>query len=255
MFHAGRINRKYLASPTVMILELEISKSPQTFFPGQWVDFVIEKHEWTGGFSIASSPNDLPKMTLAVKKSKAKPSDWIHHGKDSIPGTPLKIKVGGNCFLDPTDDDKPAVFCAGGIGISPVLANYREYLRRRENTKQQMHPKTMFLYSVTTQDELVFGKELLELYHKQEGKYQDEMILTLTKGTQWMPLEEEIFGRDKDSIRIEQRLGRYLKEFLYSAPRESIFYICGPPAMNDEAVSILQQRDIPTDNIRYEKWW
>jgi ferredoxin-NADP reductase len=76
MFHAAKLTRKYLASPTVMIVELNVP-TLASFDPGQWVDFVAPPHDWVGGFSIASPPSDLPQLTLAIKKSRARASRCI----------------------------------------------------------------------------------------------------------------------------------------------------------------------------------
>lgn len=265
IYHAAKITRKYLASPTVMILELNVP-TLTSFLPGQWVDFMAPPHEWIGGFSIASPPSKLPELTLAIKKSKAKASAWVHTESDV--GSDLKVQVGGSCSLQPPsgdDDDKyvdrPVVFCAGGIGISPVLGNYRYLLDRQKKRKADSgnaakpSPSTTFFYSVSTQDELVFWEELIQLHkeqHETNPKSEKRMIFSLTQSDAW---DESLFGTQGKDIGVELRHGRYLSELLESTPPEAIYYICGPPKMNDDAVNFLVAKGVSPSDIRCEKWW
>lgn len=265
MFHAAQLTRKHLVSPSVMLLELNVP-SLQTFHPGQWVDFVVPECDWVGGFSIASSPIILPKVHLAIKKSNAIPSSWVH--RDAVVGAEINVRVGGSCTLKEEENDihKPAIFCAGGIGISPMIGVYRQYLALRRR-KQVNTPQAMFLYSVSSEEELVFGTELLALFNnKSEGtrtrtdhmcEATDRMVFTLTQ-EQWN-LERNVLifgGKDNENTNgIELKTGRILKSFLDDAPKDGTFYICGPPAMNDDAVSHLKEKGITSDRIRYEKWW
>ncbi|CAJ1957965.1 unnamed protein product [Cylindrotheca closterium] len=276
IYHAAKITRKSLASPTVMILELNIPTLTK-FLPGQWVDFMAPPHEWIGGFSIASPPSDLPQLTLAIKNSKAKASTWVH--TESKVGSDLRVQVGGSCTLqrddeehdhDNEDDDKTVVFCAGGIGISPVLGNYR-YLLDQQKKRRSASPgkvaakPTMFLYSVSTQDELVFWEELVQLHKEQQEADQENrsrMIFSLTQSESWddsfLLSSAEASSTEEEDIEetgIELRHGRYLQEFLEFAPEDAIHYICGPPKMNDDAVAFLKAKGVPASNIKCEKWW
>ncbi|KAL3932881.1 MAG: hypothetical protein SGBAC_010641, partial [Bacillariaceae sp.] len=267
IYHAAKITRKFLASPTVMILELNVP-SLSSFLPGQWVDFMAPPHEWIGGFSIASPPSNLPKLTLAIKKSKAQASAWVH--TDSNVGSDLKVQVGGGCSLQRNerdddkaiDDDKPVVFCAGGIGISPVLGNYRYLLhrqkKRRSTSEKAANPTMFFYYSASTQDELVFLEELVQLHEEQQEadpESQNRMVFSLTKSESWdysflSTSSSQASTREHTDIGIELRHGRYMLEFLEAAPKDAIFYICGPPKMNDEAVAFLEAKDVPKTNVQ-----
>jgi ferredoxin-NADP reductase len=104
----------------------------------------------------------------------------------------------------------------------------------------------MFLYSVSTQDELVFADELAELASGSNNSL-DKMIFTLTKSSEWKPTS--------NYRNVELRTGRMMKPFLDAAPTDSTFYLCGPPAMIDDAVSHLETNGVPSSSIRCEKWW
>lgn len=261
MFHSAKIVQKYMASPTVAVLKLH-APTLASFAPGQWVDFVVEPHDWIGGFSIASSPKDLPDVTIAVKRSDHPPATWVHD-KSSLHDS-VKISVGGICILEeegttneassgPQHPRAPAhIFFAGGIGISPILSQYREFLHRRASrTEDQPKSPSMFLYSVSAPNE-----ELVDLARPGCNAGIDKLMFTVTKADGW---GENWYDRatmkDKSYDHVAFRTGRVLTEFLNGAPIDSIFYICGPPSMIDYSVHHLAIRGIPMDRINYEKWW
>mmetsp|Transcript_22174 Transcript_22174/g.54900 ORF Transcript_22174/g.54900 Transcript_22174/m.54900 type:complete len:259 (+) Transcript_22174:170-946(+) len=258
MFHAGKIITRSRISPTVMLLEIE-APSLKSFQPGQWVDFVAKPNEWVGGFSIASSPRDLPKITLAVKKSKDRPATWVHNDEQCSVGFPIEMRVGGNSVLDERLPQRPSVFCAGGIGVSPILSQYREFLFLRDKTNAASGSPdanvtvetapTMFLYTASSTTELVFGSELAELSRHGSQLGHDKMEFALTQN------KESLDSGDIPS-HVTCRTGRVLAEFLNDAPHDANFYICGPPSMIDDAVNHLTNiRAIPQERIYYEKWW
>jgi ferredoxin-NADP reductase len=271
MFHAGKILRRARISPTVMMLDIDVP-SLKSFQPGQWVDFVAKPNDWVGGFSIASSPRDLPKLTLAVKNSSDAPATWVHDDDRSSVGHAVEVRVGGDCVLDESLPLRPSVFCAGGIGVSPILSQYREFLLLREQSKSSSaavpHSSTMFLYTAASAAELVFGDELAELSRQGSEKGHDKMVFALTKQT-WtskvtdststgVAIKEEGMALDGGDIppHIERRTGRVLMEFLDEGPTDADYYICGPPSMIDDAVHHLTSvKQVPAERIKYEKWW
>ena len=244
MFHSGRIIRKFAASPTIVVLDLEIPTLSK-FEPGQWLDFMVPPNKWIGGFSIVSCPKDLPNVTIAVKRSNHPPAEWVH--QQSSVGALVEIQVGGSCTLPDTAEKHQAVFCAGGIGISPILCQYREYIRRRDAAAYGK-ARTYFYYSVKSQDELVFEDELFELTSRNRDL--DRLTVTLTKQTEWKGLTNT-----DDLPNVEFRTGRFLQPFLDMMPLSAVYYICGPRLMLDHAVSQLKNRGVPQEHIRYELWW
>jgi propane monooxygenase reductase subunit len=278
-FQIAKILSRRTASSTVVVLELEIltkqagaaaaanstaSSIPFTFQPGQWVDFVVPPYDWVGGFSMASLPRELPRMQLAVKRSSHAPAQWVHSEESFETGREVHLKVGGNCILNQEKIPSQVVFCAGGIGISPLLSMYRFWTefhqQKRKNNKagvtEPSAASASFFYSVSTEDELVFIDELTELAktnnsHEKSGK-NHELILTLTQQEEWRNLERKSI---LESLGVECRTGRWMKEFLQQADPTSHFYLCGPPAMLDTGVDLLQNRNIDKKHIHFEKWW
>lgn len=270
MFHAGKILRRSRISPTVIILDVDVP-SLATFRPGQWVDFVAKPNGWVGGFSIASSPRDLPRITIAVKNSNDPPATWVHDDERSSVGVPVEVRVGGGCVLDERLPLLPSIFCAGGIGVSPILSQYREFLFLREKTNDGAGVETaptMFLYTVSSASELVFGRELSDLSRQGSEEGHDKMVFALTKETNKCDAisssvpgatkEQGLFVLDDGSVppHVGCRTGRVLTDFLDEIPHVANYYICGPPSMIDDTVHHLTTvRAIPLERIKYEKWW
>ena len=229
----GRILAKRAASRTVTLLDLSIPHLD--YQPGQWLDFTIPSASWIGGFSIASGPDHDEVIQIAVKESNHPPARWVTN--ESKTGDEILVKVGGTCVLSPRGAGARAVFVAGGIGISPMLGLYRHHVA-------EQRPPVEFFYSTSTQDELVFFHDLTQLLRPD-----DALTLTLTQSSGWTSPGSE--------SNIHYQLGRGMTHFLTSTKRKDdvIYYICGPPGMQDEAISTLQQHGVSEDGLVYEKWW
>ena len=95
----------------------------------------------------------------------------------------------------------------------------------------------------------MFGDELIELSRKSDL---DKILFTLTDAdAKWTDVVEN----DPAATHVERRYGRQLQDFLNSAPRHVLYFVCGPPKMIDETVELLKNKGIPDEDIRYEKWW
>lgn len=271
-YHAAKILGRRVVSPTVVVLDLELvlattsspSSSSLTFQAGQWLDVMAPPYKWIGGFSPASIPSDLPKITLAVKESSYAPGKWIHSDESKEIGRTIQIQAGGTSVLDTTNiQTQPVVFCAGGIGISPILSMYRQWseLLQGRNHSQQTEaaaspPSVSFLYSVSNEEELVFQEELMQTAASNKEASENlnqQLIFTLTQQKEWTDIS--LKKRLESQANVQCRTGRFMKEFLQSSDPTSAFYLCGPPAMLDKGVDILQKRGIDDKNIHFERWW
>lgn len=245
MFQKGRIIAKTIGSPTVTILDFAVPRIK--FRPGQWVDFRIPSASWTGGSSITNVPSqDDDNIQIAVKRSYTHaPAQWVTH--ESKVGDEVWVQVGGSCLLHSSEGDE-ACFLAGGIGISPMLGLYRQHAQERPATRAS------FFYSVTTEDELVFRQELEHLMSQRSS---DVCTMTLTQASEWK--EPPQSSRNNNIVHALGRaaMTEYLQQSLLtnSSTKKRIYYVCGPPSMQDEALSILKQAKVPDDQLVYEKWW
>ena len=309
MYHAARIVAKQSASPTVTILRLH-SPSLPTFRPGQWIDFTVPGRDWIGGFSLSSCPTELPLLEIAVKSARHAPAQWVRD--ESNIDDYVQIQVGGSCVLvlssssssSVTALNRPTYFCAGGIGVSPLLSMYRQHVQEREraeqvqtNQKESNHnihnhndrnhenqsrtefPKASFYYSVRHHNEIVYGKELRELAarhgddlnvfvtradsaHNSNGSEEvKDVAIPLTAGTK-ADIVVAAAAATHSANPQNTHCGRErLRHFLEKSTEtvgsnlSPLYYLCGPPSMQDDAIAILQSRGVADNSIIYERWW
>lgn len=232
MYLPGRIVAKRAASPTVTLLDLCVPKLQMQ--PGQWLDFRIPSCDWIGGYSLAKQlPDDV--VQVAVKASNHAPAAWVT--QESKVEDDVLVQVGGTSVLH-ADATAPAVFVAGGIGISPLLALYRQHVCENR-------PRVHFYYSISTQDEFVFEEELVNDLLRPE----DSLTVTLTQSQEWQSSAKK---------NVHQMVGRqHLLPFLNESISSSsnIYYVCGPPSMQDYILERLETQNVPSNRVVYEKWW
>lgn len=132
----------------------------------------------------------------------------------------------------PEDQSRPAVFLAGGIGITPFRSMILE--ATRNNSGQQIY----LFYSNRRVADGAFFDELREL-EKRNPHY--KFIPTLTAADQAWQGETGHINREM--------LARYVRDL-----SEPIYYVAGPAAMTDALKNMLDEAGIISDNIRSEKF-
>ena len=86
-------------------------------------------------------------------------------------GTRVQVQVGGSFFLTEEDMQGPLLFIAGGIGITPLYAMLAHLVQQLPllHLAHAQSPAAYLLYSASTEEELVFKNELLELASSSTG--------------------------------------------------------------------------------------
>ena len=95
------------------------------------------------------------------------------------------------------------------------------------------------LYSASTPSELMFHDELMEIEDR-NNSFRSILTITQPTGEPW-----------------DGRVGRINEATLGDAELDlrSQFFICGPPAMIQDMVALLQKMGVAESNIHYEQWW
>jgi ferredoxin-NADP reductase len=106
--------------PDVMEIDLRLHSDTFSFRPGQWVDFFIPGMEAIGGYSITSTPSQLPTLSLAIKVSRHPPAQWVH--SQARVGMQVHVRSGGNFHWESHAQPPPLLFVAGGIGVTPLYS-------------------------------------------------------------------------------------------------------------------------------------
>jgi predicted ferric reductase len=201
------------------------------FSPGQfaWLKlgdspYTIEEHP----FSFSSSAQDAERIEFGIKEL------------GDFTGNVGKIEVGTTAYVDGphgsfSPDHEPAagyVFFAGGVGITPFISMLRTMADRGDR-----RPVTLF-YGDPTWDGIAFREEIERL----QGLLDLTVVFVLEKPPEGWEGESGFIDAD------------VLKRHLPSSQLDRLHLICGPIPMIDAVEAALQQRGVPMQRIRSERF-
>lgn len=208
-----------------------------TFKAGQFIDITLidppetDAEGNTRGFSIASAPEEDFLMVATRMRDTA--------CKRSLKKIPIGTKVRvegpfGNLVLH-NNMSKPAVFLAGGIGITPVRSILVEAARKK------LPHKIFLFYSNRRPEDTPFLDELTAL-QKQNPNF--KLIATMTEAQKSQAGWKGITGYiDKELL--TRNLG---------GVGNAIYYITGPAAMVKGLQKVLNSTGVDDDDIRLEEF-
>lgn len=182
-----------------------------SFYPGQYLDYELE--EDTRAFTIASSPTE-DFLMLSTKKGMSKFKKALTKLK---PGDTIITSHPAGTFT--LDESTPAVFIAGGVGITPFRSMIKYALDQHLKT-----PITL-IYS-NSDDNFVFKEEL-------EKWRQDLSNLNI------------IYHNSTQN-------GRLAKLSPFPLTLSPIYYLAGSPNFIDNMEKILLKMGVDQTNIRYD---
>jgi len=196
------------------------------FVAGQWmyVNIKVEGTSKMHHFTISASPTEdylefTKKITdhpYSLALDKMKSGDWA------------KINGPYGEFTFP-EQRKKLGFLTGGIGITPMRSMLRFIADKNLDTDVHM------LYANKTAGDIVFREEL-DTIAKEHQNIKVEHVLT--REPEWKGLKGHI-----DAPMIREQITDYA---------ERVFYICGPPAMNEALKRALQELNVKEDQIKLE---
>ncbi|MGC3974078.1 MAG: FAD-dependent oxidoreductase [Nitrospira sp.] len=213
-------------------------KPPEfVFAPGQFVDLTLlhpsetDAEGNTRAFSIASAPHEDTIMVATRLRDTAFKRELQH-----MPiGSTVRMEGPFGRLVLHSDQTRPAVFLAGGIGITP----FRSML---VHAAQQQSPQRLVLfYSNRRPDDAPFLDELQSLQDK-NPRYR--FVGTMTEPA-------------KSSRPWAGETG-YLNATLFSKHlvdiEKPIYYVVGPPGMVVALRTMLREKGIDDSDIRIEKF-
>jgi len=205
------------------------------FRPGQSIDMTLVDPPETDGegntraFSIASPPFEN-QLTVATRM---RDSAFKRVLRNASPGLEVKIESPGGSFTLHKNATKPAVFLAGGIGITPFLS------MARQAAKEKALQRLYLLYSNRRPEDAAFLDILQEL---EKSNPNFKLICTMTDMAKSM---KEWKG--ETGIVDKEMLSRHLTSL-----QGPIYYIAGPPAMVGGVRKMLVAANVDEDDIRTE---
>lgn len=208
-----------------------------TFKAGQFLDMTLPDPPETDAegntrtFSIASAPHEDTIMVATRMRDTA-----FKRVLKTMPlGTTVKIEGPSGDLTLHDNGERPAVFLAGGIGITPFRSIVFWAARERL-------PHRMFLFYSNRRPEDAPFLEELQALEKENPNY--SLIATMTEMKKsHRPWQGESTVINKDM------LSKYLK----SSP-PPIYYIAGPPGMVKGVHAMLNQAGVKDADVRAEEF-
>ncbi len=194
-----------------------------TFSPGQATEIAINKNGWQNEprpFTFTSLQGD-PYLEFIIKT-------YPEH--DGATDKLLDVNKGDELILHEVFGELTwkgdGLFIAGGAGITPFLAMFREL------AKSNQHGNSSLIYANKTSKDIILKEELE----------------TLFKGRVHHILSEEKTKEFDHGLISEDIIKPYL------ADNEKRVYVCGPPAMMEAVEKLLKDMGLSQEQIITEAW-
>jgi ferredoxin-NADP reductase len=197
------------------------------FTPGQATDVALDRDGWreeARPFTFTSLP-DAPTLEFVVKSYPADHPD--HSGMTARiatlePGERLLLGDPWGAIQDRGTEPHPGVFIAGGAGVTPFIG----ILLARQSRLGTAGGATL-LFSNATEADII-------LRETWEGMSGLDARFTVTEA-------------DAPGLRRGMIDGAFLDAEL--ATFDDVFYVCGPPPMEEAVTDALKARGVPDERI------
>jgi len=229
------VDRQRIARDT-MAFWFDTNGAHYEFGAGQHADFVFA--HWCTGcegdnsrtFSLANSPHDKEPIMIAMRMRKTAFKTAL---KAAALGTKFSVSRPRGSFTLHKDITRPAVFLAGGIGITPI----RSILQSA--TQERLPHKLYLFYANREAGDAAFIEQLQSLA-TQNSNFALVPTVTGDKTLAW-PYEKGHINREM--------LTRHLLGL-----HEPIYYIAGPSGMVTAMSELLKSSGVNEDDIRTEEF-
>lgn len=247
-FKPFQVFRKQIESELITsfyLIPVDRIKLP-IFKPGQYITVRFKTSDGLSttmrNYSLSDKPNQ-DWFRISVKREMGSfdqtpggyVSNFLH---DSVEiGSIIEVAPPcGEFFLDMTDNsNRPLVFLAGGVGITPIFSMLLCALENMPNRKIAL------IHGSLNENTQAFRKDLLDLMQKYPNlkvhfRYSEQ------------PKTIETLQRDNASMGfIDARL---IESVI--ADRDADYYFCGPQPFMGSIYQILQEWQVPPSQIHFE---
>lgn len=227
-------NKKYIikeiiyVTPMVTTIKIDLNWD---FKPGQFGFISVkldDKWQPWHPFSISTSPENNF-ISFTIKNL----GDFTSRINELNVGDKVRVDLAYGGFSTAYFNDSRYVFIAGGVGITPIFSN----ISALYNSKSQV--KVVLLYSLNTEDEIIFREEL-ELMFKDRPDWDLKYVITFQRN--WVGYKGFISSKN-------------IKE-LCNNDFNGTFFLCGPLPMVSSLKKYLKsigkrRKDIRTEEFKF----
>ena len=207
------------------------------FTAGQYITIKkeIDGEELRRSYSICSTPNS-GELKVSVKEvADGRFSSYANNELKAGDQLEVFLPEGKFTFIPSADaGHRTYAAFAAGSGITPVMSIIKTALTEEE------HSKFVLVYGNRTPEETIFFKELLELQASYPDRFFVEFVYSRTQN------ENSFFGR------IERSTVNFVMKNKFKGHNFSDVYLCGPEEMIDLVSEVLQENNLPKENIHFE---
>ncbi len=218
------------STPRTKVVRIALEGAVFPYQPGQAVLVGVHGSARRRPYSLADAPESACEsgcleLLVGVESSEGAPFPLE-------PGTPLDIEGPlGRFTLPETPSERRFLFIAGGTGIAPLRAMCRRALH-------MPHDEIGVLYSARTARDFDYETELRNL--AATGRIELELRVTRDESLgEWSGTRGRFKGVDLAPLVHE---------------RETLCFVCGPPALVAEIPKALEELGVPRARIRTEEW-
>jgi len=209
-----------------------------SFKPGQTIDVIridapaADAQDARHTFSLVSAPF----QGELVVATRMRDSAFKRAFKSMPIGSPAKLEGPFGSFALHKDPGRPAVFIAGGIGITPFMSMLRQ-------AAKDWSPQPLYLvYSNRRPEDAAFLAELEELARDNRNF---RMLATMTDMSKSARKWDGATGL-VDSALLKRFAGGLVSP---------VYYVVGPPAMVKAMQETLSQAGVDGEDIRVEEFY
>jgi ferredoxin-NADP reductase len=183
-------------------------------------------------FSIVSAPFE-GELTVATRM---RDTAYKRVLKTMPAGKEIELRGPAGKFTLPAGEAAPAVFLAGGIGITPFVSMLRQA------AKDRLSRKLVLFYSNRRPEDAAFLDELIALQRSNPNYRFVGTMAEMDKSSR--PWDGEMGFIDK------AMLGRHLDDI-----QASVYYMAGPPPMVEAMQKMLEGAGVKSEAIRSDEFF
>ncbi|MFN0204930.1 MAG: ferredoxin reductase [Planctomycetota bacterium] len=203
------------------------------FLPGQFYALEVKSPDGTWirrSYSIASSPRERAHFDLTIKFLEGGAATGVLFKHLNIGDV---VRASGPFGEFVLDDTKPAIFIAGGVGVTPMMSMLR-YLSEAADPVP-----VCLIYSNRAQNDIIYEKELREMERKHSNF---EFHYSITRPNPELTAWTGRVGRF-DAAAIRE---------ICKNMTDRIVYLCGPVPMMEEIGRLFITMGVPPEHIKTE---
>lgn len=230
--HRCRVSKREKISADIWRLVLEVREPAAfDFEPGQFAELNIQGTDDWRAYSMANLPSAADGVEFLVKQiSGGRFSSFIAGQLAPDDEVTLRGPYGRFCL---NQGHVPIVMVAGGAGMAPILAMLRSLAAARSERK------VTFYYGVRGAADVICAREIAA-------------IAAVLPAFTYIPALSEPGA--EDDWNGETGLVTDVIDRLSGNLRNAEAYLCGPPAMIDTAITVLQSHGMFASRIRFDKF-